>query len=547
MPYVVTQPCVGDGSCVIACPVNCIHPAPGEPGFAEAEMLFVDPAACVDCGACTTACPVDAIQPHTALTRTQLPFVALNASYFVETPHLERSTLAPLPRTRVLRAERPVRVAIVGAGPAGLYAADSLLAHPGVTVDLYDRLPTPHGLVRAGVAPDHRHTKRMSRLFETIEDQPGFSYLLNVEVGHHVTHQDLERHYHGVIYAVGASQDRVLGIVGEELPGSQSATSFVGWYNGHPDHAHDGVDLATERVVVVGNGNVALDVARILTSCSETLVTTDMPAGPLEALRRSSVEEVVVLGRRGPEHAAFTLPELVGLAGLEDVDVLVDNGGEAIDATSAKTALLAEIARRTPRPGHRRIVLRFHTAPVQILGDRAVTGIEVALTSPRTDRDGVVRADSARQVETLATGLVLRSVGSRVDPVPGLPFDQATGRVPHDRGRVAPGTYVTGWVKRGPSGFIGTNKRCAEETVDQLLGDLESGALVPPTGTPRQMRELVRAAQPETVGLAGWRAIDRAEVERGLAGGRARVKVTDVQELVELGADASRRSGRRRR
>jgi ferredoxin--NADP+ reductase len=499
MPYVVTQSCCSDASCVVACPVNCIHPAPGEPGFAEAEMVYVDPRACVDCGACATACPVGAIKPHTSLAEAEVPFIALNESYYADFPHADRAPLAVVPRQRP-RKTTGLRVAVVGAGPAGLYTADELLRHPGVTVDVYDRLTTPHGLARAGVAPDHPDTRRVVDLFAAIESQAGFGYQLGVEVGTDVTADELGRHYHAVVHATGATGERTLGIPGEDLPGSLPATSLVQWYNGHPDHRDAVVDLGHERVVVVGSGNVALDVARILTAAPASLAGTDIDQGALATLRGSRVEEVVVLGRRAPAEAAFTVPELVELAGLRDVDVLV-GGDVEVTGDSPKSALLRELSRRTPRPGRRRIVLRFRTAPVRIVGDEQVTGVQVATT----DRQG--RPEGGP--ELLAAGMVLRAVGHRVLPVPGLPYDDTAGRVPHERGRIRPGCYVAGWLKRGPSGFIGTNKACAEETVSVLLDDHDAGLLPQPEGSLADIRALVRHRRPGVVDLGTWRRRSR--------------------------------------
>lgn len=545
MPYVVTQSCCSDASCVLACPVNCIHPAPGEPGFAEAEMVYIDAASCVDCGACTTACPVDAIKPHTALSEGELPFIALASSYYEGQPHLARTPLAIVPKAERVVRDDEVRVAIVGAGPAALYAADELLKNPGITVDVIDRLPTPYGLARAGVAPDHQRTRQVSRLFEAIEQQPGFDYLLNVEVGRHVTHEQLRGHYHGVLYATGASADRPLGIPGEDLLGSTSATAVVGWYNGHPDHQDAHVELAGERVVVVGNGNVALDVARILTADPASLAITDIADQALTTLQESAVREVVVLGRRRPAQAAFTVPELVGLAALPDVDVVVETGGAPITGTDAKSRMLAELASRPLRARSRRIVLRFHTAPVRILGDRAVAGIEVERTRLV---DGAVAGTGEREV--LAASMVLRSVGYRGVPLPGLPFDEATGTVPNRDGRVEPGVYVAGWIKRGPNGFLGTNKACAQESVAALLADLEAGLLAAPADDRASFRALLAQRQPDLVDAAGWRAIDGAERAAGARAGRPRVKLTDTEALVRAtrqpAAPVRRRAGRRR-
>lgn len=529
MPYVVTQSCCSDGACVIACPVNAIHPAPGEPGFAEAEMLYVDPVSCVDCGACATACPVDAVLPHTKLTDKQLPFIELNATYYKDHPHADRTPLALVEKPRGTATDG-LRVAVIGAGPAGLYAADELLKLPGVQVDVFDRLPTPHGLARYGVAPDHPRTKQVIELFAAIEREPGFRYRLNVEAGTDVTVDELRASYHAVIYAVGAATDRRLGVPGEALPGSVSATDFVAWYNGHPDADDAGYPLGSERAVVIGNGNVALDVARILTADPDRLATTDISDRALLALRDSRIREVVVIGRRGPADAAFTLPELIGLAALDDADVVVPG---PVDVTSDKTRVLAELAARAPVAGRRRIVLRFHAAPVRLLGDEQVDALEVVRTEVV---DG--RAVPTGETEVIPAGLVLRAIGYRARPVPGLPFDEERGLVPNDGGRVEPGLYVGGWIKRGPTGFLGTNKSCSKETVERLLDDLDAGLLTAPT-------EVVERFDHE-VDDAGWRAIDRAERALGAVAGRPRVKLTDRMALKEAATPPPRRRERAR-
>jgi ferredoxin--NADP+ reductase len=541
LPHVVIQSCCSDASCVVACPVNCIHPAPGEPGFAEAEMLYVDAETCVDCGACTTACPADAIVPHTTLTPAQQPFLALNAEYFEVFPHADRAPLAQVPEQRRLTREGPFRVAVVGAGPAGLYAADDLLSHPEITVDVYDRLPTPYGLVRFGVAPDHPHTKQVQRLFKEIERQPGFRYFLGVEVGKDVSHAELASHYHAVIYTVGAASDKPLAVPGEALPGSLSATDFVAWYNGHPDKQDLVVPLDAERAVVVGNGNVALDVARVLAEDPVLLDETDISTLPLEQLRRSNLREVVVLGRRGPAHAAFTVPELVGLAGHEGVNVVVDTGGVSIEGTDTKSRLLRDLAARTVDPAKRTIVLRFLTSPVRVLGDDRVTGVEIARNRLEVDERGTPRAVATGETEVLDAGLLLRAVGYHGLPVADLPYDAQRGVVPHDRGRVRPGVYVSGWVKRGPNGFIGSNKTDSEETVEQLLDDLDRGRLAEPTGTAATITALVRGRQPDVVDLSGWQAIEREERRRGAEQGRPRVKIVDIDEMLRIAHGQARR------
>jgi ferredoxin--NADP+ reductase len=501
VPYVVTQSCCADASCVLACPVNCIHPAPGEPGFADAEMLHVDPDGCVDCGACATACPADAIVPRESLTPAQAPFAALNAAYYETFPHAGRSPVAVVPPQRRLRRPGPFRVAVVGAGPAGLFTADELLRHPEISVDVYDRRLAPGGLVRYGVSPDHRSTKQVTRLFEAIEQQPHFRYLLGVDVGTDVSHDELASQYDAVVLAVGASGDRRLDLPGEDLPGSLAATDLVGWYNGDPDRQGLEVPLDHERAVVVGNGNVALDVARVLARPSAALVDTDIAALPWAALRRSRIREVVVLGRRGPADASFTLPELIGLAGLDDVDVVVDDRGEvAAMPDSERARVLRAIAARERRPSLRRIVLRFRAAPVRIVGGDRVTGVETA------------------GGDVIDAGLVVRAIGFRVEAVA------------HERGRVRPGRYVAGWAKRGPRGFIGTNRACARETVESLLDDLDAG-LCPVVDGGRPVVPLVD--------LAGWRALDAEERRRGAQRGRPRHKIVDREEQLRVAAQLS--------
>lgn len=476
MAYVVTQSCCADAACVVACPVNCIHPAPGEPGFATAEMLHIDPKACVGCGACVTACPAGAIKPESALTPSQQPFKPLNAEYYEVFPHADRAPLALVPQHRRLTSPGPFRVAIVGSGPAGLYTADELLKHPEVAeVVVFERLGTPHGLARFGVAPDHVSTRGVSRLFEAIERERGFRYELGVEVGRDVSLAELREQYDAVVYAVGASSDRALGVPGEDLPGSLPATGVVGWYNGHPEKQDLDVPLDHERAVVIGNGNVALDIARVLTADHDRLESHSAIApGALTALRAGELREVVVLGRRGPAEAAFTVPELIGLTGLADVDVVVEADPAQLEGAGMKLELLRELASRTPSADRRRIVLRFAASPVEIIGeDGRVTGVEVMRNELVTAEDGSVRAQATGETEVIPAGLVVRAIGHRGLPVADLPFDEATGTVPSTAGRVEPGVYVVGWIKRGPSGFIGTNKSCAQETVECLLDDLE--------------------------------------------------------------------------
>ncbi|HKI42370.1 MAG TPA: 4Fe-4S binding protein, partial [Mycobacterium sp.] len=333
MPHVITQSCCNDGSCVFACPVNCIHPTPDEPGFAMSEMLYIDPVACVDCGACVSACPVGAIAPDTRLDARQLPFVEINASFYPERPADVKlpptSKLAPVIPAAEVRAHRqPLTVAIVGSGPAAMYAADELLTQRGVRVNVFEKLPTPFGLVRAGVAPDHQNTKRVTQLFDRVSRHRGFRFYLNVEIGRHLSHQELLAHHHAVLYAVGAPDDRRLDIDGMGLPGTGTATELVAWINGHPEFTDLRVDLSHERVVVIGNGNVALDAARMLTAGPDQLARTDISDHALAAFRNSAVREVVIAARRGPAQSAFTLPELIGLTG--SAEVVVDPDDHAV-------------------------------------------------------------------------------------------------------------------------------------------------------------------------------------------------------------------------
>ena len=538
MPHVITQSCCSDGSCVYACPVNCIHPTPDEPGFATAEMLYVDPVACVDCGACVSACPVGAIAPVGKLVEAQLPFVELNAAFYPTRegklpPTSKLASVLDAPMVHP-RSGGPLTVAIVGSGPAAIYAADELLTQKGVRVNVFEKLPTPYGLVRAGVAPDHQTTKRVTRLFDRVTRLPGFGFYLNVDVGTHVSHAELSRHHHAVVYAVGAPNDRRLEIEGMGLPGSGTATELVAWINGHPEFADLAVDLGHERVVVIGNGNVALDVARILTSDPESLARTDVSDHALAALRGSRVREVVVAARRGPAASAFTLPELIGLTATHEVVlsaedhalVRQDLGRELDPLTRNKLKVLSALGDASAPITGPRIRLAHHLTPQRLLGSGRVEGIAFATTG----------GEAVHHVEA---GLVLTSIGYRGKAIRDLPFDEVAAVVPNDGGRVAgvPGAYVAGWIKRGPTGFIGTNKSCAAETVRNLVADYNDGALVDPTAGPSALDHLIRARQPAVVDAAGWRAIDAAEIARG-GETRPRRKFTALPDMLAAAATA---------
>jgi ferredoxin/flavodoxin---NADP+ reductase len=455
----------------------------------------------------------------------------------------------------MIRRLRP-RVAIVGAGPAGAFAAAALLrAHGDAEIDLLERLPTPWGLLRGGVAPDHHEIKRLEETFDLGTLRRGCRFLGNVQVGVDVSHDELMRHYSAIVYATGAQTDKSLGIPGEDLPGSRPATEFVGWYNGHPDFRDLEWDLSAERAVVVGNGNVAADVTRLLMRSPDELARTDVADHALEALRASAVREVVVLGRRGPAQAAFTSAELRELGRLEGVDVVVDPAEIELDPVSQQwldrdgtftarknVELLRAFAARPARPGaRRRIVLRFLRSPVEILGDGRVEGIAVRRNEIVRGDDGTLRARPAGdEVETIPCGLVLRSVGYRAVPLPGVPFEERRFVLPNDRGRVhtpegepLPGVYAVGWIKRGPTGILGTNKRDAEETVARLVEDLHAGALPePPQPRRDDLDALLAERRPDLVTVEGWRAIDERERERGRASGRPRVKLAGRDDLL---------------
>ncbi|WP_255795002.1 FAD-dependent oxidoreductase [Mycobacteroides abscessus] len=531
MPHVITQSCCNDASCVSACPVNCIHPTPEEPGFATADMLYIDPATCTDCGACVSECPTDAIASDTELVGSQRRYLSINADYYKD--HSVHSGLIPWRPPVSANQTEPARIAIVGAGPAGFYAAKRLLMEPNVELDLFDRLPTPYGLVRGGVAPDHTSTKKVERIFESVSASARLRYMLGVDVGRHIRVRELASAYHAVLYAHGASDAKSLGIPGEGLGGSIAATEFVGWYNGQPGHAQYEYDLSGERAVVIGNGNVALDVARILLSDPEHLAATDMAEHALNALLHSNIREVVVVARRGPADAAYTIGEFAEIAELPGVDVTFDyegaaSGGPVMDSTTAaKINLIHEIASRQRTRANRHLVFRYQTTPMEILGDdvSGVTGLTV------------MRSHSS---EIIKTGLVIRAVGYVGRPLDSLPFDVERGTVPNDAGRVIDpetgehlaGQYVAGWIKRGPRGGIGANRFCGEETAVSIIEDMRDGLL--PTGTIADIDVcgLLRSRGVSIVDQGAWNRIDDTERSAGERLGRERVKLVTVDALM---------------
>jgi ferredoxin--NADP+ reductase len=454
--------------------------------------------------------------------------------------------------------EQPLRVAVVGAGPAGFYVAEHLLRRADlvVDVDLFDRLPTPHGLVRAGVAPDHQKIKAVTAAFDKVAGHPRFRFFGGVELGKDVSVGDLRTHYHQIVYTTGAQTDRRMDIPGEDLLGSHPATEFVAWYNGHPDYRDYHFDLSQERVAVVGVGNVAVDVARILCRTPEELARTDIADHALEALRGSRVKEVYLLGRRGAAQAAFTNPEIKELGELEAADIAVVPEEVELDPLSRETLeksndragakkveILQSYARRGSTGKPRRLTVRFLVSPVALLDDGAggVRGIRLVRNRLVASATGAIQAQATNRFEELPVGLVFRSVGYRGVPLPGVPFDDKWGVILNEKGRVLdpeskqplPGEYTAGWIKRGPSGVIGTNKPDALETVTAMLEDAAAGRTLAPAEPDREAAErLIRQRQPRVVGYPDWLTLNTLEIEAGRARGRPRVKLTRVDEML---------------
>lgn len=431
------------------------------------------------------------------------------------------------------------RIAVIGSGPSGLYTVAALLA-PGqpLHVDVIDRLPTPYGLVRYGVAPDHARMKAVTKVLAKPFARDDVRFLGNVEVGRDLAHEDLMACYDAVVYASGTEHDRRLGIPGEDLPGVLGSAVFVRWYNGHPDAAAADLSLDADQVAVVGAGNVALDVARVLGRTAGELRETDVPARVLTALERSAVRDIHVLIRRGPADVKFTPAELYQLSELVDADVIVHDGGAGIKdpalAEDKRVRLnlktLRTFADTPPRGRHRRIHLRFFSTPVQILGTDRAEGIVVERNQKRPG--GRVAGTGERLI--LPVGLVVSAVGFRGAPLGGLPFDEATGTVPNQAGRVidhgvaVPGVYVAGWLKRGPSGIIGTNKPDGAETAAAVLADL-TGSLTPAR---QDVTGLLAARDRLPVDWTGWLRLEEHEGTLGAADGRSRVKVHDLQSML---------------
>jgi ferredoxin/flavodoxin---NADP+ reductase len=448
-----------------------------------------------------------------------------------------------------------LRGAVIGAGPAGFYATDQLL-NADFEVDLIDALPTPYGLVRSGVAPDHPKIKSVTRVYDKTAGRPGFRFFGGVRLGFDIARAELLERYHAVVYAIGTDDDNRLGIPGEDRPGSYPATRFVAWYNGHPDAEEEEFVLSARRAVVIGNGNVALDVARMLVLEPEELAVTDTADHALPKLAQASIEEVVLLGRRGPAQAAFTNPELRELGELTRADVYVDPADVELDEHSRRwleehgdgtakrnVALLREYAQRPPTGKSHRVVLRFLSSPVEIQGEGEngpVTGLKIAHNRIEPDADGRMRAVPTGETEEIACGLVLRSIGYRGRPVDDIPFDRRRGLIRNVQGRVCDeqrqphcGEYVVGWIKRGPSGVIGTNKKDAADTVARIAEDAAAGSLNEPSNPdPDATAEWIAERVPTAVSWEGWLAIDEHERRAGEPHGRPRIKLVKLADLI---------------
>jgi ferredoxin--NADP+ reductase len=454
---------------------------------------------------------------------------------------------------------QPLRVAVIGSGPAAFYAAEHLFKQVGlvVEVDMYDRLPTPFGLVRGGVAPDHQKIKTVTKAYNTIAANPRFRFFGNVEFGRHLRLDDFKAHYHQIVYATGAQTDRRMGLPGEDLQGSHPATEFVAWYNGHPDFRDYQFDLSQERAAVVGIGNVAIDVARLLCRTRDELLQSDIADYALEALSRSSIREVYLLGRRGPAQAAFTPPEIKEVGEMADAEVIVRPDEAELDALS-KAAVASDADRsvmknvetlqgyalRKPQGKSRRLIIRFLVSPVELIGDERgrVAKMRLVKNVLVKNEAGTLNAKATDQFEELPVGLVFRSVGYRGVPLPGVPFHERWGVILNEQGRVMDpdakqpltGQYTTGWIKRGPSGVIGTNKPDSVETVNGMLEDLKKGQVLQPVQPKAAcIEELVRERQPQFFTYADWLKLDELELSRGKAAGRPRVKFTTVEEMLK--------------
>lgn len=457
----------------------------------------------------------------------------------------------------------PLRIAIIGSGPSGFYAADHLQKQKTLTVeiDMFERLPTPFGLVRGGVAPDHQKIKSVTKLYDRIAKKESFRFFGNVTFGKDFSHADLQKYYHAVIYAVGSSSDNKLGIPGEGLKGSNPATDFVGWYNAHPDYRDLEFDLSVEAIAVIGIGNVAMDVVRILARSQDELDKTDIASYAQKALANSNVKRIYILGRRGPAQAAFTNPEIRELGEMQDAEIIVSQRDLELDEASkaylASTEvdrkdvrnmeILRDLVAREAEGKDKQIILHFLTSPIEIVGEDKVEAIKVVRNELYIKATGKIRSRATDETDIIPVGMVFRSVGYKGVALPGVPFYEQWGIIPNNEGRVVKefgsdeqviGDYVVGWIKRGPSGIIGTNKPDSVATVNKLLEDLETGKTWTPEKPSRDdFEQFITAKKPDYITYADWQIIDSIEVERGELEGRPRVKFTEISAMLEALAE----------
>jgi ferredoxin/flavodoxin---NADP+ reductase len=456
-------------------------------------------------------------------------------------------------------SDQPLRVAIIGAGPAGFYAAEHLLKQDdlNIEVDMFDRLPTPFGLVRHGVAPDHPKIKNVTKVFDRTAQNPKFRFFGNVTCGQHLTPADFRNYYHQIVYTVGAQTDRGLNIPGEDLEGSHSATEFVAWYNGHPYYRDFKFDLSKPTVAIVGVGNVAVDVARILCRTIDELKETDIADYALEALAQSKVKQVIMLGRRGPAQAAFSLPELKELNKMDGAqlralsqeveldDLTIKHLAENPDATAQKKVdLLQEVAAAPDEGKSHDLTIRFLVSPTNIVEkDGRVAGVDIVHNELYETDNGTIRPRATEKIEHFDCGLIFRSVGYQGVPLEGVPFHAKWAVIPNEKGRVTDdesnerlvGEYCAGWIKRGPTGLIGTNKGDAIETVKCMLEDMKAGnVLKPQHPTADAAEQFICKRQPAFFSYDHWRTLDEHEISLGKETGRPRVKFTTVESMLEV-------------
>ncbi|HIO84155.1 MAG TPA: NADP oxidoreductase [Deltaproteobacteria bacterium] len=451
------------------------------------------------------------------------------------------------------------KIAVIGSGPAGFYAAGELFRQQSwdIKVDMFERLPTPFGLVRGGVAPDHQKIKSVTKIYSRIAENENFRFFGNVEFGRDIKQSDLLEHYDAVIYTVGSPADRALGIPGEDLSGSHSATEFVAWYNGHPDFREQKFDLSVKYAFVIGMGNVALDVARILAKNPEELAETDIADYALKALRKSQLEDIWLVGRRGPLQAAFSPVELREFLELPEADVMIEENALELDAesqhiletisgkdTKKNIEILKQMSAMAASGKKRKVHFLFLASPLEISGDGKVEKIRMVRNQLVKKEDGSLRPQATDKIVEEDAGLVFRSIGYHGKPLADLPFDQKSGTIPNECGQVKDPEngnllrnreYVAGWIKRGPSGVIGTNKQDAVETVHRMLETflkekIESGKNV----SNPDIVSLLEKRKVEFVSFADWKLLDAHEIEAGQKQGRPRVKLTSIAEMLEI-------------